>query len=78
MTAGASALFRDNGTVIEDFADEFLVVCPECDGCAKVIALNRGAHPMRLFADRRLVCTACGLQRDRPVRGIAYRSGVDW
>lgn len=57
MTVGAPAQrFRDGPLFLETFADEVLVRCPRCLGCARVVRGER-------HADGRVVCEACGFTR---------------
>lgn len=54
--------FHDHGERLDDFTDEFLVVCPQCERCARV--LPRDPAAAGLFAPRRLVCRSCGHVKD--------------
>jgi hypothetical protein len=54
MTARVTA--SREPVVIRDFADECLVVCPDCEGAA--VAVRHGDVP-------RFICAACGKQRRR-------------
>ncbi|WP_210592198.1 hypothetical protein [Streptomyces sp. GESEQ-35] len=57
--------FRDSRHTKFDFVDHVLVRCPKCSGIAHVAPaapVFREASPS-LFAQRRLVCRACGLAR---------------
>ena len=64
--------FVDTGEWLLDFAEEYLVVCPACRGCARVLPRDPegaapGAFGVRLppwVAARRLVCVECGLIRE--------------
>lgn len=42
---------------VEEFADEVLVRCPACDGCAVVLADQAARYRLR--------CLGCGLAKDR-------------
>jgi hypothetical protein len=62
--------FQDPLVWVERFADEVLVRCPECGGCAVVLS-HLGAPEYqtnrsdgRLVARRRLRCLACGMFKD--------------
>jgi len=46
-------------TYIWNFGDEFLVVCPKCKKCAKVIPRQVDKLP-----DIRLICGNCGLSKN--------------
>lgn len=57
--------FRENYKYLNEFADEFLVVCPKCDNRAKVILaetveFNPANH---LFSARKLICPNCGFNK---------------
>ena len=54
--------FTDPGTVLADFADEVLVVCPACSRLARVMPRSAGARS--LFEPRRMVCAHCGCTED--------------
>ncbi|MCC2668904.1 MAG: hypothetical protein K0Q72_1375 [Armatimonadetes bacterium] len=68
--------FRDERQTIYDFTDEFLVVCPNCRACAKVIPRDPGEPA--LFTPRRLVCSACAHIRDWASDAVRSADGVDW
>ena len=59
---------------VEDFGDEFLVVCPRCSACARVRDRGPDADP-RI----RLVCPACAYTRQRKRAGsvFVYSSSPD-
>lgn len=74
--------FHDPGDPLEVFFDEVLVRCPRCDELARVVlAPPLPGSPERIaaFADRRLVCGACGLARTWPAAGAKRRiaTGTD-
>src|SRR5215469_10792911 len=54
--------FRDTGKTIYEFGHEFLVRCPRCDKCARVVPRN--LEDARYFAPRRLICQECGYTQD--------------
>ena len=54
----ANIRFRDRGEHLYDFMDEFLVHCPACSGCARVLPTAHSDAGM--FSPRRVVCGACG------------------
>jgi hypothetical protein len=54
--------FLDPHVMIYDFADEFLVACPQCGACARVLP-SSAAHTT-LFDPRRLSCVRCGHTRE--------------
>jgi hypothetical protein len=75
-----SERFSDNGELIYEFGDEFLVVCPRCSGKARVFPVEIGSEKLneKLFAPRKLVCFAC-LQRDEwKGRQIGLGASIDW
>ncbi|MFF8280204.1 hypothetical protein ACF05T_29650 [Streptomyces lateritius] len=57
--------FRDARHTKYDFVAHVLVRCPKCSGIAHVIPAGSAAagEAFSLFAQRRLVCRACGLTR---------------
>ncbi|MDX6745057.1 hypothetical protein [Actinocorallia sp. A-T 12471] len=58
--------FRDGRERIYEFADEVLVVCPGCGGCAVVSVVRR-----------RLTCPSCGATREADGSALMYRAPVD-
>lgn len=72
--------FSENGELIYDFGDEFLVICPKCAGMAKVIPISIGSEKLnaKLFAHRNLICLSC-VHRDHWQGGeIGIGASVDW
>lgn len=72
--------FSENGEMIYDFGDEFLVVCPKCGGMAKVISVSITSEKLnsKLFASRNLICLNC-IHRDTWQSGeIAVGGNFDW
>jgi hypothetical protein len=78
--------FKDQGQRIYDFMSEFLVRCPRCDKCARVmecdpvapeIRAERGYPPRPIFAPRRLVCEHCGLAKDSNGNRVGYPETCD-
>jgi hypothetical protein len=59
--------FRDTGKTIYEFGHEFLVHCPRCDNCARVVPKDR--EDTRNFAPRRLICQKCGYTQDWHITG---------
>ncbi|MFC5471594.1 hypothetical protein ACFPPD_23240 [Cohnella suwonensis] len=80
--------FVDNGTLIYEFSDLFLVKCPNCNGMAKVIPLiEPGKDYIKdklYFSDRRVICNTCGFNKDKraPLNKPYYlrivHFGKDW
>jgi hypothetical protein len=56
------ARFLDRNETIYSMMDEFLVVCPHCEACARMFRLDPDCEDW--FAPRRLVCAACGHSKD--------------
>jgi hypothetical protein len=87
-TVNKTERFLDCGTKVYDFYEEFLVVCPKCEGLAKVVIdeAEFAKLPTRrllkfrnnFFAPRRLICLNC-LHRDF-WKGTQITTGasVDW
>ena len=68
--------FRDTGQTIYEFAHKFLVHCPQCDNCARVVPKNN--EDTNYFAPRRLICTECGYVKDWAEKSIRWVSETDW
>ena len=56
--------------LVYDFADEFLVRCPKCDGCALVVVRER-------WAAATLTCRSCGFAADWAGEGCVVGEPVD-
>lgn len=72
--------FSENGEMIYDFGDEFLVICPKCGGKAKIVSAPVGSEKLnaKLFAPRSLICINC-IHRDKWQGGeIAVGGSFDW
>jgi hypothetical protein len=54
--------FLDPHATIYDFAEEYLVACPQCGACARVLPSDAARADM--FAPRRLACVRCGHTRE--------------
>ena len=72
--------FSDNGIMIYDFNDEFLVVCPRCASMARVIPVEIKSEKLnnRLFAPRKLICLSCVHRDIFDGRSIGIGASVDW
>ena len=73
--------FIDDGELIYEFGDEFLVVCPRCGGKARVRREPAGSDKLgaRLVAPRRFVCLNCPHRAYWPGRGaIGVGGRHDW
>ncbi|MBD0300766.1 MAG: hypothetical protein ICV85_00905 [Tolypothrix sp. T3-bin4] len=68
--------FNDNGDTIYSFMDEFLVVCPECSACARVVPISP-EKVSSLFAPRRVACRKCGFTKDWEGSSLASGTAVD-
>lgn len=74
---------QDFGQTIYDFGDEFLVRCPRCGQCARVmpvVAPPSEALPFdQLFVPRRCVCPHCGyIQEWQKTSGLVVGGAIDW
>ena len=58
--------------------DEFLVRCPRCEHCARVVARPEDDALAWWLQRRRLVCTACGQTEDWPGGPITAGGASDW
>ncbi len=70
----------ENGEMIYDFGNEFLVVCPKCKARAKVVPIPVGSkkNNAQLTAPRYLICLTC-VHRDTWQGGIiAIGASFDW
>ena len=54
--------FRNTQETLDSFVDEYLVVCPQCAACARVVPID--VQQSSLFAPRRVVCHTCGYTKD--------------
>ncbi len=71
---------QNPSAMIYDFGDEFLVVCPKCNGMAKVVPVAIGSEKInsKLFAPRNLICLTC-VHRDSWKSGeIGIGASFDW
>ena len=55
--------FRNEHRMLEDFGDEFLVLCPNCAMKSKVISLG-DASPYEPNIVKRFICVSCGTNKD--------------
>jgi hypothetical protein len=67
--------FRDTQETLYDFTDEYLVVCPKCQGCAKVRPIAQPATDYR--SPRRVTCLSCSYTKDWHGDTIALGNAVD-
>jgi hypothetical protein len=72
-----SARFDDREATRSAFSDEFLVHCPRCDSCAKVLRLPSSGRA-DMFAPRRFLCSACGYVKDAETTGVVQGRNRDW
>lgn len=72
--------FSENGEMIYDFGDEFLVACPKCSEMAKIFPTENGSKDFRekLFAPRRLVCLSCIYRNEWNGGEIGIGASFDW
>lgn len=72
--------FSENGEMIYDFGDEFLVVCPKCSRMAKVVSAAVGSEKInaKLFAPRNLICLNCVYRYSWQGGEIGIGASVDW
>jgi len=67
--------FRDPKSLIYDFMDEYLVVCPQCAAGARVVPID--LQNSSLFAPRRLFCRHCGHTKDWQKKSLSFTDGYD-
>ena len=54
--------FRDTHESLYDFIEEYLVVCPQCSGCARVVPLDRDRQ--NHLDPRRVTCQSCSYSKE--------------
>jgi hypothetical protein len=64
--------FMDSGYTLYQMMDEILIVCPQCQACARITTKVPAARDW--FAPRRLSCLRCGLTRDWAAKTISRSS----
>ena len=69
---------QNAGESIYILVDEFLVRCPQCDRCARVVARPEDDALAWWLQRRRLVCAACGQAEDWPGGPITAGGVYDW
>jgi hypothetical protein len=67
--------FRDTRETLYHFIEEYLVVCPACSGCARVVPLD--VDRQNLFAPRRVTCQLCSYTIDWQGKSISIGSVQD-
>jgi hypothetical protein len=72
--------FLDQGILLDEFGDEFLVICPKCKGLAKVVpfSFELGKKVSKLFAPRRLMCLNCVFRDSWKGHKISFGGNIDW
>jgi len=75
--------FEDTGEWLYQFTDLFLVHCPRCDRCAKVVLRDAvGEQPQdymsMVFSPRRLVCEHCGYTQNWQGREVGSTDLSDY
>jgi hypothetical protein len=84
-----SSHFSGNRKYLYEFSDLFLVHCPRCDRCARVVPFetkdeikppNKGTavYYKLVFAPHRLTCEYCGYVKEWTGKRIAPTEGRDW
>jgi hypothetical protein len=54
--------FLDTIEILYQFSDEYLVVCPQCGGCARIAPTN--IEHQNFFAPHRITCQSCSYSKD--------------
>ena len=80
-----STHFKGNRRFLSDFSDLFLVHCPRCNKCARVVPRNTQSSAREslppaalLFAPRRLTCEYCGYVKEWEGKRTRTVAGHDW
>ncbi|MCU0240403.1 MAG: hypothetical protein MUC29_13265 [Pyrinomonadaceae bacterium] len=76
----ANHRFSDNGKLIYEFGEEFLVVCPKCNSLAKVGLPETDSEKInnRLFAPRKVFCLSCLFRDTWTKKQISIGGNFDW
>ena len=69
---------QSQNATIYALIDEFLVRCPNCDRCARVVARPEDSALAWWLQRRHLVCAACGQTEDWPGGPITAGGVYDW
>ncbi len=69
--------FKDVGNSLEEFAYEFLVVCPNCSKQCKVL-LDGISDTNKLFQPRKAICIHCGFAKKWNGDKISAGEPYDW
>jgi hypothetical protein len=77
--------FKGNRRYLYEFSDLFLVHCPRCDKCARIVPRDRqtwdaGGPPYTkyMFAPRRLTCEYCGYVKEWEGKRVGVAGANDW
>ena len=71
--------FTDNFQSRYSFSYEFVVICPKCSKRAKVIPVTSLKQENFFYAERKLICTNCGLNKHcMPSGTMSLSVDVDW
>ncbi len=65
--------FRDTQETLYDFTDEYLVICPQCQGCAVV----RPIAPTDDRSPRRVTCLSCSYTKDWHGTTLSFGTPID-
>ena len=64
--------FRDNEETVYDFSDSFLVRCPSCENCAKIVVSDNSFTATAS-------CTRCGWSKKRDDDSYSFSNdATDW
>lgn len=70
--------FINRNKMLTQFGHEFLVVCPSCHYCGKVIPLG-STSPYAIPAKRRFVCGTCGTVKEIDIKaGNQYKAKISY
>jgi hypothetical protein len=70
--------YQNQDESVYAFTDEFLVRCPHCERCARVVVRSDDDALAWWLQARRLVCAACGQAEDWPGGPITMGGACDW
>lgn len=71
--------FIDHDQDLSEFSDEFLVVCPRCTKCARVVIDTAGGNVSPGWrTSRKVVCPSCSYYKGWEGTAITTGESVDW